>query len=163
MACCIPLLPGGEAGFFTGTKYAWHLCIMHHNPIRILIADDDPEDLELMEEYLLMEAPGAQLHKFMDGLSASEYLDTLGDSDLPSLIILDYNMPGLTGSQVLASLKSGSRYRLIPKVVLSTSNTTKFIRESLNNGAMEYIVKPENMQGIQELAKKFVTLAAGSH
>lgn len=136
--------------------------VMLHNPIRILIADDDPEDLELIEEFLLMEAPKARLYKFMDGRSASEYLDALPDSDLPSLIILDYNMPGLTGSQVLALLKTVNRYKQIPKVVLSTSNTTKFIRESLNNGAMEYIVKPESIAGIHDLAKKFVTLAAGS-
>ena len=136
---------------------------MSHDSVKILIADDDPEDLELIEEYLRKEAPHLQLSKFMDGLSASEYLRTLPDKDLPSLIILDYNMPGLTGAQVLSSLNMISRYKTIPKVVLSTSNTPRFIQESLQNGASEYIVKPGNMQEIHNLAKKFVSLAARSH
>jgi len=135
---------------------------MPHNAIRILIADDDPEDLELIEEYLMSEAPHLQLSKFMDGLSASQYLHTLPDKDLPSLIILDYNMPGLTGAQVLSLLNTANRYRSIPKIVLSTSNTPRFIQESLQNGASEYIVKPQNMTEIHNLAKKFVSLAAGS-
>jgi CheY-like chemotaxis protein len=135
---------------------------MGDEPVKILIADNDPEDIELIEEYLLMEAPDLQLSKFKDGLSVSEYLKTLPDEELPSLIILDYNMPGLTGAQVLSSLRSAGRYKSIPKIVLSTSDTPKFIQESLQNGASEYIVKPGSMREIQNLAKKFVSLAAGS-
>lgn len=135
---------------------------MSEHSVKILIADDDLEDIELIEEFLLKEAPGLHISKFKDGLTASEYLHTLPDDELPSLIILDYNMPGLTGAQVLLSLRSAGRYSLIPKVVLSTSNTPRYIQESLQNGASEYIVKPQNMTEIHNLAKKFVSLAAGS-
>ena len=128
--------------------------------IRILIADDDSEDLELIEEQILTVEPRAQLHKFMDGFSAYDFLRSRSSDEQPSLIILDYNMPGLSGSQVLAALKGAGCYTSIPKIVLSTSNSASFMEESLGNGASEYIVKPASMKEIHELAKKLVNLAA---
>jgi CheY-like chemotaxis protein len=136
---------------------------MSHSRIKILVADDDPEDLELMEEHILSLDPTVKLDKFVDGLSAYKYLDSQPDSDLPSLIILDYNMPGLNGSQLLSSLKPVKRYASIPKVILSSSNTAKYIDECLQNGATEYFVKPDNMKEIQSLAKKLVSLATKNH
>ena len=94
-------------------------------------------------------------------LPTSIYLQP--DDELPSLIVLDYNMPGLTGSELLSSLKTANRYRNIPKVILSTSNTSIFIDECLRNGATEYIVKPGSMKEIHLLAQKLVSLAAKSH
>jgi len=123
------------------------------------MADDDADDLELIEEHIRAVQPSAHMEKFMDGLAAFEYLRSLPDSALPSLIILDYNMPGLNGAQVLASLKASGRFGSIPKIMLSSSNTDKYIRECLNNGASEYIVKPDSMKEIRELAKKLVVLA----
>jgi len=131
--------------------------------LKILVADDDPEDLELIGEHILLVDPGVKLDKFMDGLSAYEHLLTQPDDELPSLIVLDYNMPGLTGSELLSSLNTANRYRAIPKVILSTSNTSKFIDECLHNGATEYIVKPGSMKEIHHLAQKLVSLAAKSH
>jgi CheY-like chemotaxis protein len=131
--------------------------------LNILVADDDPDDLDLIGEYILLVEPGAKLDKFTDGLSAYEYLRTRQDNDLPSLIVLDYNMPGLTGSQLLSSLKTASRYGSIPKIILSSSNTPKFIDECLLNGATEYIVKPNSMKEIHDLAQKLVSLAAKGH
>jgi CheY-like chemotaxis protein len=132
---------------------------MSRTHIKILVADDDPDDLELIEEHILLVEPTAELDKFSDGISAYEYLRSQSDGELPSLIILDYNMPGLNGSQLLSSLKAASRYRSIPKIVLSSSNTAKYIDECLNNGATEYIVKPDNMKGIYNLAQRLVSLA----
>jgi len=132
---------------------------MPRERIKILLADDDSEDLELIEEHILMVEPVAQLHKFTDGSSAYAYLSSQADGELPSLIILDYNMPGLNGAELLAKLKKSGRYASVPKIILSTSNVAQYIEESLNNGATEYIVKPHSMKEMTELAKKFVALA----
>lgn len=82
--------------------------------IDILIADDDAEDLELIEEAILSFEPNAQLHMVNDGKAAVDYLATLQDHNLPALIILDYNMPQLKGSEVLLHLGTQSRYNAVP-------------------------------------------------
>jgi CheY-like chemotaxis protein len=136
---------------------------MSRRHLKILVADDDLEDLELIEEHILSIEPTAELDKFTDGLSAFEYLCSRPDSELPSLIVLDYNMPGLNGSELLSSLKTGNRCMSIPKIIVSSSNNKKFIDECLRNGAAEYIVKPDNVREIHSLAQKLVSLAANKH
>jgi len=131
---------------------------MNGNVVRILIADDDPEDLELIEEALLSVEPTAELHTFADGLSAYEYLHTRMDNDLPSLIILDYNMPKLTGIDLLLRLNAQTRYKDIPKIVLSTSSAGPHKHECMVNGAAAYIVKPDSMTEMHNVAKKLVAL-----
>jgi CheY-like chemotaxis protein len=129
---------------------------MQQKNLNILMADDDAEDLELIEEAILNEEPGAKLKKFFNGHSAIEYLHSVPDEELPCLIVLDYNMPELKGSEVLSFMKSKKRYDTIPKVVLSTSNAYMHQYECMNNGASEYIVKPDSMKGMELLAKKLI-------
>lgn len=134
---------------------------MGKNKVNILMADDDIEDIELIEEAILNIEPDATLHKFFNGQSAIEFLHAAPDDSLPCLIILDYNMPELKGSEVLSFMKSKKRYDTIPKVVLSTSNASMHQYECLNNGASEYIVKPDNMKELNGLAKKLLTYCKG--
>ena len=131
----------------------------NNNTLRILIVDDDLEDLELIEDAILTVEPTVELHKFTKGISAIEYLRSRPDNKLPGLIILDYNMPELNGSQLLSSLKDQVRYSSIPKIVLSTSNAPLHIHECMNNGATEYIVKPNNMKELHHLAVKLLALS----
>jgi len=124
--------------------------------VNILMADDDIEDLELIEEAILNIEPEAILHKFFNGHSAIEFLHSAPDDALPCLIILDYNMPELKGSEVLSYMLSKKRYATIPKIVLSTSNAYMHKHECINNGASEYIVKPDNMKELHGLAQKLL-------
>jgi CheY-like chemotaxis protein len=126
--------------------------------VKILIADDDLEDLELIEDAILNAEPAAELHKFTNGLTAIDYLNTSNDNELPQLIVLDYNMPELNGAQLLASMNTQERYRDIAKVVVSTSNAPLHIQECMRNGAADYIVKPDNMQELYDLGEKLLTL-----
>jgi len=131
---------------------------MNDSSVSILIAEDDPEDMELIAGAILVAEPNAHLYKFADGLSAVEYLRTRHEDDLPSLIILDYNMPGLTGAQVLRSINTEERYKPIPKVVLSTSSAAPHKYECIRNGAAEYFVKPSSMKELNQLAKTILDL-----
>jgi CheY-like chemotaxis protein len=135
---------------------------MGKNKVNILMADDDIEDIELIEEAILNIEPDATLHKFFNGHSALEFLHAAPDDALPCLIILDYNMPELKGSEVLSFMKSKKRYDTIPKVVLSTSNASRHQYECMNNGASEYIVKPDNMKELNGLAQKLLTYCKGA-
>lgn len=129
---------------------------MAHKQIKILITDDDLEDIELIEEAFLSIEPAVELHKFTSGKTAIEFLYSRVDQELPCLIILDYSMPEINGSQMLAFIKKEVRFHDIPKVVLSTSNAPLHIHECMVNGATEYMVKPDNMKELQALAQKLV-------
>jgi len=125
--------------------------------INILLADDDPEDMEFLEDALLQAAPAAKLEKFRTGIAVMEFLRTSSDNQLPCLMVLDYNMPQLNGAQLLARLGEQTRFKYIHKVVLSTSNSFLHKQECLSCGASEYVVKPNNIKDILALAKRLVT------
>jgi CheY-like chemotaxis protein len=125
---------------------------------KILIADDDLEDLELIEDAILHVDPQVELKKFSDGKSIVKYLDGSRDHELPCLIVLDYNMPPMNGSQVLSEVNTRERYQTIPKVVVSTSNAPVYKRECLKHGAIDYIVKPDDVEGLDSLAKRLLSL-----
>ena len=129
---------------------------MPYKNLSILAADDDMEDLELIEEAILSIQPNAQLHKVANGKEVIEYLSKQHDDELPCLIILDYNMPELTGSQVLELICKQPRYDNIAKVVFSTSSTPLHIHECMQHGATEYLVKPNNIHDLHLVAKKML-------
>src|SRR5690348_2095731 len=112
----------------------------------ILMADDDIDDLELIEEAVRDFRSDVQLHKVTNGKAVLEYLENQPDGQLPCLIILDYNMPELNGSEVLSLLSKMPRYKHVSKVIFSTSNAPMHVSECKNNGAVDYFVKPTNMR-----------------
>ena len=129
-----------------------------HKEAKILIADDDLEDMELIEEAFLNVQPAVQLFKFTNGKLAIEYLNAIQDVELPCLMVLDYNMPEINGSEMLSHLKKQKRYSAIPKVVLSTSNAPLYIHECMSHGATDYMVKPDNIKELNLLAQRLLSL-----
>jgi CheY-like chemotaxis protein len=129
---------------------------MPNSLIDILLADDDEEDLELIESAITDIEPAADLHKVTNGKAVLDYLDNQPDNKLPCLIVLDYNMPELNGSEVLALIYKEERYENIPRVVLSTSGAPMHIQDCISKGASEYFIKPNNMSDFGKLAKKLL-------
>ena len=129
---------------------------MPPSPLKILIADDDPEDIELMEMAFAEIDPSAVLIKRQTGKEALDYLFKHKDGQLPCLIVLDYNMPELKGSEVLSIINKEEQYEEIPKVILSTSNAPIHVYECMANGATEYFVKPTSLAEINKMAKKML-------
>ena len=133
---------------------------MLQHPISVLVADDDVEDSELLEEAILNIEPQAQVKHVLNGKKVIEFLNNCSHSELPCLIILDYNMPEMTGAQVLKWLCSQSRYERIPKVILSTSKSDAHINECKGNGALDYFVKPFSMTELEILTQKMLSLCS---
>lgn len=129
-------------------------------PLQILIADDDLDDLELLEEALLEYQPHTNIDKANGGMAAISYIDSYPESKLPNLIVLDYNMPDVNGLDVLTHIKALKQYDKVPKVIYSTSNANRYMTESLQNGATKYFVKPQNKTQLDEVAKQMLLLAA---
>ncbi len=124
---------------------------MQTHRLGILVADDDIDDLEFIEEAIRGVDPSAQVRMVKDGRSAIEYLRRLDDDELPGLIILDYNMPEYNGAEVLSIICKEGRYAAIPKVILTTSSHTKHIDECRNNGATAFFSKPNTQRELNAM------------
>lgn len=122
----------------------------------ILLADDDPDDQELIVNAFTQISPSFTLHIVNDGKGVIEFLTAASDDKLPCLIVLDYNMPELNGAEVLQKLTSDKRYESIPKIILSTSSNPKYIQDCLHKGAYAYRIKPDNFNQLMLLAKEML-------
>ena len=131
---------------------------MPQSPKFILIADDDQEDLEMLSEVILQLEAGTKLHMVNNGTLVMDFLRKVKDEELPSLIILDYNMPNMNGAEVLEQLCGDSRYQKIPKIIWSTSNNSNYIRECMEKGATSYFVKPATHKNLMEQAAQMLKM-----
>ena len=122
----------------------------------ILICDDDVEDIELLEEALLKLEPDLTFDLASSGEEVIRILTTSSSDSLPSLVVLDYNMPGLTGPEVLSVVSNNASLKNIPIVVLSTSNLPQHERLCRNNGAADYFVKPSSIEQIDLIAQRII-------
>ena len=114
---------------------------------RILLAEDDPRDVELtltaLDEYHLAN----EVVVVSDGEQALDYLRHQGDYDgrpggNPAVVLLDLKMPKVDGFEVLKSIKGDERLRLIPVVVLTSSREEQDLVESYRLNVNAYVVKP---------------------
>jgi CheY-like chemotaxis protein len=108
----------------------------------LLLAEDDPDDRDLLRDALGQQRPGLGILCVDDGKRLMEYLDNCPSSQFPSLILLDYSLPLMSADQILDALSKKPRYRGIPKLVWSTSNKTEYVRRCLERGALSYLPKP---------------------
>ncbi|HWY53421.1 MAG TPA: response regulator [Terriglobales bacterium] len=127
---------------------------------RILIVEDDPKDVELtltaLEEFNLAN----EIIVVRDGEEALDYLHYRGQfqsrgTDNPAVMLLDLKLPKVDGLDVLKQVKSDEKLRMIPVVVLTSSNQEKDMVASYKLGVNAYVVKPvdfhEFVNAIREL------------
>lgn len=122
----------------------------------VIYADDDEDDLLLVEQAFLDYSSKVELVPFMDGRLALKYLKDLPKGEkLPCLIILDINMPGMDGKKILRELSTIKKYAKTPKILFSTSSdpADKAFAAKFEAG---YITKPMNMKQLEAIVKQFV-------
>lgn len=134
-------------------------------PIEILLVEDSPSDANLTIKGFLNARIANNLHWVEDGESAMNYLLSQGefaDALRPDLILLDLNLPGMDGRELLTEIKSDPNLKSIPVVVITTSNNEQDILRSYNLNANCYVTKPIDVyQFIQvlQLIKDFWLIA----
>jgi CheY-like chemotaxis protein len=126
----------------------------------ILLADDDPEDQEILEDALLNIEPSVKLIKVDSGKQAVDYLLASAWSDLPCLIILDYSMPVFNAAEVLDHLSKKPQLETIPKVVWSSSKQPEHVQTCMDRGALSYFVKPNKMSELTSMARQMLDICA---
>jgi chemotaxis family two-component system response regulator Rcp1 len=125
---------------------ATELCV---KPIEILLVEDNPGDAELVLDFLEQSKVRNTINWVKDGDEAMGFLHNLGeyaDKPLPDLILLDLNLPGKDGREVLAEVKADQRLRHIPVVVLTSSKAEADIAGSYNLNANAFVTKPVNLE-----------------
>lgn len=127
----------------------------------VLLAEDDIDDQEFLVEALKELDPELQVHITDSGEKAIAYLQAVAPADLPSLIILDYNLPKINGQQILSFLKKEERYKEVTKLVWSTSNAPHYVQCCLDEGAKAYLVKPTDLNGIKKVAATMLAYCSG--
>ncbi|MBC7870066.1 MAG: response regulator [Chitinophagaceae bacterium] len=111
-----------------------------HDPPLVLIADDQIPTTVMLER--VFEYEGYQVKSVYDGLAAVEAAHTL----LPDLILLDVNMPGITGFEVLRQLREHPNTSNIPTILITAMGELSDIVQGLNLGADDYLKKPFHAQ-----------------
>jgi CheY-like chemotaxis protein len=116
----------------------------------IVYTDDDIEDLELF--------PHFKVQSFSEGSLLLEYLQQCKDDKLPCLIMLDYNMPKTSGTDLLEMIAADSRFSIIPKVILSTSISPATKEQALDHGATLFFNKPRSIAEVYKLATELMAI-----
>jgi CheY-like chemotaxis protein len=127
------------------------------NPVRILVVDDDPGDVLMIEEALGYSDVDKAIDVVSDGQEAMEFLRQQGrhtTASRPDVILLDLNMPRMDGRQVLSAVKGDEDLRTIPVVVLTTSNADADILGSYTLQANAYVTKPIDLDDFNNAVRR---------
>ncbi|MBM0232174.1 response regulator [Micromonospora sp. STR1_7] len=126
-------------------------------PVRILVVDDDPGDVLMIEEALADSDVDKVIDVVSDGEEAMEFLRAEGRHEQarrPDVILLDLNMPRMDGRQVLGAVKQDEDLRTIPIVVLTTSNADTDIVGSYTLQANAYVTKPIDLDDFNDVVRR---------
>jgi len=121
----------------------------HVKPIEILLVEDNPGDAELVLDFLEQSKVKNTINWVKNGDEAMGLLHNLGEyagKPIPDLILLDLNLPGKDGREVLAEVKADKKLKHIPVVVLTSSKAEVDIAGSYNLSANAFITKPVNLE-----------------
>lgn len=121
-------------------------------PVTIVMVEDDEGHARLIERNIRRAGVNNEIVAFSDGTSAVSYLFGADGSGEVSrgralLILLDLNLPDMSGVDILANVKGNQHTRLSPVVVLTTTDDEREIQRCYDIGANVYITKPVNYEG----------------
>lgn len=123
----------------------------------ILFGEDDLDEEDFLKEIFLSIDPSFSLLFINNGKKLIATLEQMPDDKLPCLVVLDYNMPELTGAEILKALKRNPRYDSIPKIIWSTSGSEHYKKLCFESGANDYIIKPSSIKGLESIARHLLT------
>ena len=122
---------------------------MNKKEVKILLVEDNEGDIVLTLEALKDAKADNSVMVVRDGEEAMQYLLKQGkykNAETPDIILLDINLPKMNGKEVLEEIKKNEALKIIPVIMLTTSNSEKDILESYRNHANCYITKPVDFQ-----------------
>ena len=122
---------------------------MSDHSVNIIMIEDDEGHARLIEKNIRRAGIANAIRHFLDGTTALDYLFNAPDGPAlngPALILLDLNLPDMSGIDILAKIKSDDRLKRTPVVVLTTTDDKQEIQRCYDLGANVYITKPVNYE-----------------
>ena len=116
--------------------------------LHILVAEDNPADIRLIREGFRDFAAPYEIHAVRDGASAIQFLShtgTYAHAPRPNLVLLDLNMPGVNGHEVLEWMRSDPSLDTVPVIVLSSSVNHTDVERAYRSRANSYLRKPPDL------------------
>ena len=126
---------------------------------RILLAEDDPKDVELAIKALGKHNLANGVQVVRDGAEALDYLFRRGahatrPNGPPAVVLLDIKMPKVDGIEVLRQIRADAKLRFLPVVILTSSREERDLVESYRLGTNAYVVKPVQFQAFVDAVKE---------
>jgi chemotaxis family two-component system response regulator Rcp1 len=125
-------------------------------PAVIMLVEDNPGDVRLLQELLFTPDMGVHILVAHDGVEAVEMLMHQGvyaNIPLPDFILLDLNLPRMDGRELLRYIKADKNLKSIPVVVLTSSQAATDIVKSYELQASAYLCKPQQLEEYEKLVK----------
>ena len=128
---------------------------MSNKPIYVLLADDDESDRMNFKEALEEGKIKTTVVSVNDGVELMDYL-LKEDTQLPTLLFLDLNMPRKNGMECLQEIRKTEKLKELIVAIYSTSSSEKDIENTFNSGANVYIQKPNNFAKLKSVLNEIV-------
>lgn len=128
-----------------------------HKPVRIVMIEDDEGHARLIEKNIRRAGISNELVHFRDGTTALDHLLNSPHGPAlngPALVLLDLNLPDMSGTDILATIKADSRLHRVPVVVLTTTDDKREIARCYDLGCNVYITKPVNYESFADAIRQ---------
>jgi chemotaxis family two-component system response regulator Rcp1 len=125
-------------------------------PVEVLLVEDSAGDVRLTKEAFRATNVAVRIHVATDGEQAMAFLrrqGTYSTAPRPDIILLDLNLPKMDGREVLAQIKQDDRLKLIPTVILTTSEAESDVVRSYELHANCFLTKPVQLEAFEEIVK----------
>jgi len=128
----------------------------------VVYVEDEPDDAFFMERALAQAAPGIELKILTNGQEALQFFAAVAKAQSsaktrPGLVLLDLNLPGRSGLEVLGEIRSHETLRVTPVIIYTSSNQAVDIAEAYRRGCSAYLVKPGSPAKMRNLVSVLTT------
>jgi DNA-binding response OmpR family regulator len=128
-----------------------------HQPVNIVMIEDDEGHARLIEKNIRRAGISNDIRHFIDGTSALDYLFNASEGPThngPALVLLDLNLPDMSGTDILTRIKEDATLKRTPVVVLTTTDDKIEIQRCYDLGCNVYITKPVNYENFAEAIRQ---------
>ena len=129
----------------------------NHQPVTIVMVEDDEGHARLIERNIRRAGISNDIRHFADGTSALDFIFNGHEGPSlngPALILLDLNLPDMSGTDILARIKSAPNLKRTPVVVLTTTDDKVEIQRCYDLGCNVYVTKPVNYEAFADAIRQ---------